>query len=129
MDFDAKGKTVIEVEKRVEPVKLAELAEAVGTDTGIETSRLTLFFGPTVAGEKRLIDVLDLDPSRALLAGQSYEWARPFDAGELLSIRVSVEDVFLKGENTFGVVATEIRDVKGLLIQSQRTTFIERSAG
>jgi hypothetical protein len=128
MNASAKGQTLIEVRQRVEPVKLAELAAAIGTDSGSETARLVPYFGPTVAGEQALVDLLGLDLSRALLAGQSYEWRRPLEPEETVAIRVFVEDVYDKGSNTFGVVAAEIRDDSGELVQQQRTTFIERSA-
>jgi hypothetical protein len=127
MNPSAKGQTLIEVRQRVEPVKLAELAAAIGTDSGGETARLVPYFGPTIAGEQLLVDLLGLDLSRALLAGQSYEWRRPLEPGETVAIRVFIENVYEKGSNTFGVVATEIRDDSGELVQQQRTTFIERS--
>lgn len=128
MNRSAKGQTLIEVSQPVEPVKLAELAAAVGTPSGSETARLVPYFGPTIVGEQRLVDLLGLDLSRALLAGQSYEWSRPFELGESVAIRVFVDDVYDKGDNTFGIVATEIRDESGEIVQQQRTTFIERSA-
>lgn len=128
MNPSAKGQTLIEVTQRVEPVKLAELAAAIGTPSGSETARLVPYFGPTVAGEQVLVDLLGLDLSRALLAGQSYEWSRPLEPGETVSIRVFIEDVYEKGDNTFGIVATEISDGSGEIVQQQRTTFIERSA-
>lgn len=121
------GQVLIEVSQRVEPVKLAELAAAIGTDTAGETARLVPFFGPTVAGERLLVDLLGLDLPRALLAGQSYEWSRPLEPGETVEIRVFVEDVHEKGSSTIGVVATDVRDEVGEFVQQQRTTFIERS--
>ncbi len=128
MNLSAKGETLIEVRQRVEPVKLAEVAAAIGTESAGETARLALYFGPTVAGEQLLVDRLGLDLSRALLAGQSYEWQRPFEPQEAVTVRVFIDDVYEKGSNTFGVVATEIRDESGELVQQQRTTFIEATA-
>lgn len=127
MNPSAKGQTLIEVSQRVEPVKLAELAAAIGTVSGSQTARLVPYFGPTIAGEQLLVDLLGLDLTRALLAGQSYEWSRPLEPEETVAIRVFIEDVYDKGGNTFGVVGTEIRDSVGELVQQQRTTFIERS--
>ncbi|MBS4728594.1 MaoC family dehydratase N-terminal domain-containing protein [Mycobacterium sp. SM1] len=128
MNLTAKGEILIEVRQRVEPVKLAEVAAAIGTESADETARLTPYFGPTVAGEQLLVDRLGLDLSRALLAGQSYEWQRPFEPQEAVTIRVYIDDVYEKGSNTFGVVATEIRAESGELVQQQRTTFIEATA-
>ncbi len=126
MNLSAKGQTLIETVQRVEPVKLAELAAAIGSPTAEQTARLVPYFGPTVAGEQPLVELLGLDLSRALLAGQAYEWILPLEPNEGVTIRVFVEDVFEKGDNVFGVVATEIRDETGAVAQRQRTTFIER---
>jgi acyl dehydratase len=126
MDPNAKGRTIAELERRVEPSKLAELADAIGTETGAATASLTLFFGPTVVGEKLLVERLGLDLSKALLGGQSYSWTRPFRPDEGLKIRVFVEDVYEKGPMQFGIVTAEFRDGSGETIQTQRTTFLER---
>lgn len=126
MNESAKGRTIVEGERRIEPVKLEELALAIGTETAAESSRLVPFFGPTIAGDQRLVEVLDLDLSRALLAGQAWEWERPFVSGETVGVHLYVEDVFAKGDNTFAVVVSEFRGTDGELIQTQRTTFIER---
>lgn len=128
MNPSSKGETLVEIRQTVEPVKLAEVATAIGTGSGKDTARLVPYFGPTVAGEQLLVDRLGLDLSRALLAGQSYEWQRPLEPGETVAIRVFIEDVYEKGANTFGVVATEVRDEAGHVVQQQRTTFIEATA-
>lgn len=128
MNPDAKGQTVVRLQQQVEPVKLAELAAAIGTASGAETARLVPFFGPTIAGDQRLVEVLGLDLSKAMLAGQAYEWTRPFTPDEMVDIHVFIEDIYDKGENRFGVVSTEINDAHGQVVQRQRTTFIERSA-
>jgi len=126
MDLNSKGRTIIEREMRVEETKLGELASAIGTETGAQTASLALYFGPTIAGEKMLVERLGLDLSKALLGGQSYAWERPFRAGETLRVRVSVEDVYEKGPMIFGIVAAEFRDADGAVVQTQRTTFLER---
>lgn len=128
MKQDAKGAVIHEAAMTVQPVKVAELASAIGTDSAAETAALVLWFGPTVAGDARLVEVLDLDFSRALLAGHTYEWARPFRPGEQIQARLVVDDVYTKGDNQFAVVKAEFRDAGGDVVQSQRTTFIERGA-
>lgn len=112
----------------VEPVKLTELTNAIGTASAKETATLVPWFGPTLAGDARLVEVLDLDFSRALLAGHVYEWSRPFRPGEEVQARLVVDDVYTKGNNEFAVVKAEFRDAAGDIVQSQRTTFIERGA-
>src|SRR5436305_1246735 len=120
LDANAKGRTILEEERTVEPVKLAELAQALGTPTASETAALVPFFGPTLAGEQRLAETLDMNFSRALLVGQAWRWERPFVAGERVTVRLFVEDVFFKGENSFALVVAEARDSVGTLVQEQR---------
>ena len=124
----AKGATVCERRCRVEPIKLEELSVALGTPTAETTAKLVLFFGPTVAGEAALVEVLGLDFSKALLVGHRYEIARPFVPGEELRVTVSIGDVYSKGNNQFGIVVSEFVTIDDELVQVQRTTFIERSA-
>ncbi|MTV25734.1 MaoC family dehydratase [Nitriliruptoraceae bacterium ZYF776] len=123
----AKGTVIGEGDVVVGSDQLEDIATAVGTSSGPETARLVPFFGPTaVGGETTVVVGLELDLNRALLAGVSYEWRRPFREGESLHVRVRVEDVFTKGKNQFGTVNTEFLDTDGKLVQSQRATFIER---
>ena len=128
MRSDVVGDVVFEATLRVEPVKLAELAAAVGTDSAEDTARLVPWFGVTVGGDQLLVDALEMDLGRALLAGHRYEWHRPFESGEAITARVVVESVHTKGSNDFAVLRTEFRDQSGELAQTQTTTFIERGA-
>lgn len=128
MNSSSKGKTVAEVSREVTSAHLEAVAAALGTPTAADTARVVPWFGPTVAGEQQLLDVLELDLSRALLAGQSYQWTRSLEVGETVAIKVVIDDVYEKGDNTFGIVKTEIRDASGDVVQEQRTTFIERGA-
>lgn len=126
MNENAKGQVVLETERRVEPVKLDELATALGTPTAAQTATLVPFFGPTVAGERAIAEALELDFAKALLAGLSYDWRRPFQSGETVQIRVLVEEVYRRGANWFGIVLCEFRGADGELVQQQRVTFVER---
>ena len=128
MDLTAKGRTIVEGERTVEPVKLEELALAIGTNTAAETATLVPFFGATVAGDAKLVEALDVDLARLLLAGHAWQWERPFVPGETVGVHLYVEDVFTKGDNSFAVVVSEFRGAEGDLVQVQRTTFIERGA-
>ncbi len=128
MHEDAKGRTLFEGERVVSDGTLGGLSKAIGTDSGGDTARLVTFFGPTVGGEETVVDGLSLDLSRALLAGQAYEFRRPFEPGETVQVRVFVEDVFTKGANQFGIIVAEFSSPSGDLIQRQSTTFIERGA-
>ncbi|WP_019874016.1 FAS1-like dehydratase domain-containing protein [Sporichthya polymorpha] len=125
MRVDAAGTLVYEGEEIVSATQLRKLAEAIDTPAATETATLVPWFGPTVAGEKQFVEALDLDLSRALLAGLSYEWVRPFVADESVAVRVLIAKVFDKGTNRFGVVVTEFSDKSGQLIHRQNATFIE----
>jgi hypothetical protein len=128
--IDAKGAVLFEGEQVVSAEKLANLSAAIGGDGGSGTAAVVPFFGPTVGGEVTVTDPdgLALDLSKALLAGVSYDWSRPFDTDERVHVRVVVEDVQAKGRNVFGVVAAEFTDAGGTLVHRQTATFIERGA-
>lgn len=128
MKLDAEGATVHEGQEVISEAGLAELASTLGTTSGAQTATLVPFFGPTVAGETRFVDVLGLDLSRAMLGGLTYEWVRPFRAGETVAVKIFIDKVFDKGSNRFGVVVAEFHDTERQLIQRQSSTFIERTA-
>jgi hypothetical protein len=128
MRLDAQGATVHEGDLVVSDARLGDLARVLGTPSGRDTATLVPFFGPTVAGETQVVEVLDLDLSRALLGGLSFQWERPFRSGETVQVRVFVDRVFDKGNNRFGVVVAEFHDTGQQLIQRQSSTFIERTA-
>ncbi|THJ25641.1 MaoC family dehydratase N-terminal domain-containing protein, partial [Candidatus Frankia alpina] len=111
------------------PDVLAALVRAVGSPAGAATAALVPYFGAAVGGESTAVDGLGLDLSRALLAGIDYDWRRPFAPGERVHVRVTVEDVFRKGANQFGLLAAEFTDAAGDLVQRQTVTFIERGSG
>jgi acyl dehydratase len=122
----AKGSVLCEVREVVSAARLRALARAIGTDSGEQTASLVPFFGPTVGGEGTVVDGLGLDLSRALLGGVAYEWKRPFRPDETVTVRVTVDDVYARGRNQFGVVVAEFRDDDDELVQRQTTTFVER---
>jgi acyl dehydratase len=123
-----KGQTLFEVQRTIDEPKLGELATALDSATAAETATLVPFFGPTVPGEALFVDLLGLDLTRALLAGISYSFARPFQAGESVTIKVSVEDFYEKSGMQFVVVLTEATDAAGELVHAHKATFIERGA-
>lgn len=130
MRIDAKGAILFEGEQVVSTEHLRNMTAAIGTPTGAATALLVPFFGPTIGGESTVTDPagLGLDLSRALLAGLSYQWSRAFVPDETVHVRVVVDDVNVKGSNTFGVVAAEFTDRAGAMVHRQTATFIERGA-
>lgn len=126
MHEEAKGSVLYSGTVQVSEERVRALTGAIGTSTATQTASLVPFFAPTVGGEGTVVDGLGLDLSRALLGSISYEWERTFTVGESVEVTISVEDIYAKGRNQFGVVAAEFRDTAGALIQRQTTTFVER---
>jgi hypothetical protein len=127
MDLEAAGRTVFEGNVAVSGARLADLTRALGPSASDETAGLVTFFGPTVAGDERFVKALGLDLSRALLGGISYEWRRPMRKGDDVHVKMAVDTVQERGNNTFARVVTEFSDAGGKLISRQSATFIERS--
>ncbi|MEW6470788.1 MAG: MaoC family dehydratase N-terminal domain-containing protein [Actinomycetota bacterium] len=128
MKESMKGQTLFEVERTIDPLKLEELSTALATESAGETATLVPFFGPTIPGEQLFVELLEMDLSRALLGGISYQWTRPFQPGEKVSVKVFVEDLYDKGNLQFVIVTSEFRGGDGDVIQTHKATFIERGA-
>lgn len=128
MNESMKGETLFETRRTIHELKLEELGTALGTRTAPDTATLVTFFGPSIPGEALFVDRMQLDFSKALLGGLTYEWARPFRVGETVDVKTFVEDMYEKSNLQFAVVTTEFRDAAGDVIQVQKATFIERGA-
>ncbi len=128
MQEGLKGRTLFEVQRIVDLLKLEEFACALDSTTSAETATLVPFFGPTVGGEESFVEALGVDPSRVLLGGMAYTWTRPFEPGEAVTVKLSVEDVYEKSGMQFMVVLCQFVDTSGQTVQTQKATFIERGA-
>ncbi len=127
MNLDMLGQVVVDTELVVDGARIEQLAKAIGTPTAMETALRAPFFGPTAAGQESVVAPLQMDLSRALQGGQSYEWHRPFRIGETVRLKVTIEDILDKTTLQLATVLAEFRSPDGELIQRQRTTFIERA--
>ena len=127
MNLTTLGRVVVDTELLVDPARIEQLAAALGTPTAYETALRVPFFGPTAAGQDSVVGPLELDLSRALQGGQSFEWHRPFRLGETVRCTVTIEDILDKTTLHLATVLAEFRGAEGELIQRQRTTFIERA--
>lgn len=121
------GKVIVDTELVVDASRIEQLAKAIGTPTARDTALRAPFFGPTAAGQDSVVGPLQMDLSRALQGGQSYEWHRPFRVGETVHLTVTIEDLLDKSTLHLATVLAEFRGVDGELIQRQRTAFIERA--
>lgn len=127
MNLALLGQVVVDTELVVEEARIAQLARAIGTPTGRDSALRAPFFGPTAAGQDSVVGPLQMDLSRALQGGQSYEWHRSFRVGERVRLTVTIEDILDKTTLHLATVLAEFRDQDGILIQRQRTSFIERA--
>jgi hypothetical protein len=127
MRADVKGKSLLRASLVAHQIKLEELAHALGdTPTALATASVGLFFGPTVVGYREFVDAIGLDLNRALLGGHEANWERPFRADEPVLAEMTMVDHSEKNGMEFGVFETRFSTPSGELIQTQRTTFIER---
>jgi acyl dehydratase len=128
MHREQKGKTLLQASLVVRSVKVDELAQALGdTPSARETARLGLFFGPTMVGSRRFVQAIGLDLERALLGGHEMNWVRPYADDETVQASVTMVDHQDKNGMEIGVFETRFTTPAGELIQTQRTTFIERA--
>jgi hypothetical protein len=129
MRADLKNQVLLTVSLNAHKVKMEELEQALGaTATSSRTAAIGLFFGPTVVGYRRFVEKVDLDLDRALLGGHEATWTRPFAPDEPVEACMTMVDHSMKGTMEFGVFETTFSTPGGELIQTQRTTFIERPA-
>lgn len=127
MKSELKGQVIMTAETRADAVKLAELATILGTPSAQKTASVSLFFGPTVSGSQKFVEALGLDLRRVLLGGHEISWVRPFVPDEPLKAELRLVEHTEKNGAEIGVVETRFTTPKGDLVQSQRTTFIERA--
>jgi len=121
------GKILFAGRVTVSPKRINALAQALGGTPGQSPAAdVVPFFGPTVVGERLVVDGIELNLSRALLGSQTYQWTRPFRPDEEVEVLVTVEKAWEKNGMQFATIASDFREPAGDLIQSQTTTFIER---
>ncbi|HEC08154.1 MAG TPA: hypothetical protein ENI86_01145 [Acidimicrobiales bacterium] len=125
VNHDLKGQVLVDTEVVVDPDRLEMLSAAIGSATGKVTATLVALFGPTLAGQDSVIGPLGLDLRRTLQGGQSYEWHRPFRAGERVGVTIDVEDIVEKQSLDLITVRAVFRGSEGELIQRQRSVFVQ----
>ncbi|MBI5910387.1 MAG: MaoC family dehydratase N-terminal domain-containing protein [Betaproteobacteria bacterium] len=129
MRRDRKVQTLLKASLVAHGIKLDELAHALGdTPTAHDTARLGLFFGPTVVGYRNFVEAIELDLERALLGGHEMSWAWPFTPDEPVQAEMTMVDHQDKNGMEIGVFEARFTTPAGEPIQTQRTTFIERTA-
>ena len=127
MKSERKGQVLLSADVRADAIKLREMAAILDTPTAQQTASVSLFFGPTVSGSQKFVDAIGLDLRRALLGGHEISWTRPFVADEPLKAELRLVEYTEKNGTEIGIIETRFTTPKGELVQTQRTTFIERA--
>jgi acyl dehydratase len=127
MNTAAEGKVYPAVRLVIEPSRVEAFARTVGQDEpGVPPTFATVaeFASfPNVIADPEL----DLDFSRVLHTEQSYEWLRPIQIGETLTIVTRIESIRVRGESGFVTILTELRGADGEPAAVARSTMLERA--
>ena len=126
MNPAAEGKVYAAVRMVVDRESVEAFARAVGQDEpGVPPTFATVAefacFPAVIADEE-----LNLDFSRVLHTEQSYEWLRPIQIGDTLTIVSRIGSVRIKGPGGFVTILTEI-SVDGEPAVIARSTMLERA--
>ncbi len=127
------GKEYGEVAFEVERERIVQFADAIGDDDPryrAEDALAPPTF-PTVmqiatGGQVVLDPELGLDYTRVVHGEQEYAIERPIRAGDRLTARPRIADIYAKGPNEFLVVEIEMRDETGATVCTGRNTLISR---
>jgi acyl dehydratase len=128
MNAAAAGKVYPDVPFTVEPERVRAFRAVFDEPSGVPATFAT-------SAEFRVIpDVvadpeLGLDFSRVLHGNQEYEFRRPLEEGETLTIRTRIDSIREMGANGFLVLVTELVDPGGEVACIARSTLIERAEG
>lgn len=127
MRKELQGKLLLSANVRAHSVKLDEIEALLESESASKAARIGLFFGPSVAGYRAFVDAIGLDLNRALLAGHEIAWNRYFEPDEHVRAELYLTDFTEKNGAEIGVVEARFFAENGEVIQTQRTTFIERA--
>jgi acyl dehydratase len=122
------GKVYAPVSFVVDPERVGLFRAALGEEAGIvpPTFGTAAEFAvmPHIVGDPDL----GLDFTRVVHGEQEYEWHRPFEIGETLSVRARIASIREKAGHAFLTIETEMRDAQGELVVVARATMIERGS-
>jgi hypothetical protein len=127
MNPAAEGITYPDVEFSVSPERVAAFRAVFGQPSGVPPTFLTaaeFSVLPGLIGDPRL----DLDYSRVVHGGQSYELARPLREGERLLVSARIESVRKRAGSGFLTIVMDVSDPRGGRVARCRSTLIERGS-
>jgi acyl dehydratase len=126
MNAAAAGKVYPEIPFTVDPGRVAAFRAVFEEPSGVPPTFATVAeftVIPAVVADPEL----GLDFSRVLHGTQEYEFRRPLEVGETLSLRSRIDAIRERGGNGFLVLMTELVDPGGEVVCTARSTLIERA--
>jgi acyl dehydratase len=122
----AEGTTYEPVTFEITEERVRAFRELFGAQPGVPPTILTaaefsLF--PRVIGDPRL----DLDFRRVVHGSQAYEYRRPLEVGETLTVEARIASIRQKGDNGFLTVEMTMTGADGAVVAIARSTMIERA--
>jgi acyl dehydratase len=142
LNQDLKGKEYDEITFEVDRDRITQFAEAIGDRdprfVDPEAARAAGFDDqvapptfPTVmqilASAQVVMDPeLGLNYMMVVHGEQEYEWRRPIVAGDVLTARPRIADIYARGPNEFLVIEAEVSDQRGEVVCVARSTLLSR---
>ena len=127
MNAAAAGKVYPDAPFTVDPDRVAAFRAVFDEPSGVPSTFVT-------AAEFTVIPNIVADPdlglefSRVLHGNQEYEFRRPLEEGEILTIRTRIESIREMGGNGFLLLVTSLVEAGGDVVCTARSTLIERAA-
>lgn len=127
MNAAAAGKVYPDAPFAVDPDRVAAFRAVFDEPSGVPSTFVT-------AAEFTVIPNIVADPdlgldfSRVLHGNQEYEFRRPLEEGETLTIRTRIESIRDMGGNGFLLLVTSLVEPGGDVVCTARSTLIERAA-
>lgn len=126
-----KGQIIDTYTYKVEPIKIRELALAIGDDKEeyLNGEKLPPTF-PTVmefwGGGYNHYEKIGFNISRVLHGEQSYNYIGHIKPGDIITITATVDDVYTKADMKFVVIKKEYVNQDGELVLHSKSTWIEK---
>jgi acyl dehydratase len=127
MNAAAAGKVYPDAPFTVDPDRVAAFRSVFDEPSGVPSTFVT-------AAEFTVIPNIVADPdlgldfTRVLHGNQEYEFRRPLEEGETLTIRTRIESIRDMGGNGFLLLVTSLVEPGGDVVCTARSTLIERAA-
>jgi len=126
VDPHAEGIRYADVEFVVDPARVSAFRAVFGQSDGVPPTFLTAAefeVFPQVIADPRV----DLDFTKVVHGGQTYELLRPLREGETLTVRARIESVKVRAGTGFLTIAMDMVDGLGDPVARTRSTMIERT--